>query len=264
MDIREITEKLSARLYTDPKDIWNLFLSIEKYFAIPNLILAKGTTLYRARNIKSVSEIKSIKDLSYTPAEFNKTYKRASTPDSTMFYAISGDSFEECIYGCLSETCECFRIPNAEHRHYNVAVGLWETTEDLTLPQIINIDGMNKSDAFGNAEEFKEYLRLLGEKGNDIINFWRYINMEFTKNVNYEKEYWVSAIFTKWLAKRTRRDGIIYESVQSTDSKANNNHCIALTPDVADKYLRFKDALYYEFDYDGTIVTIPKAKKINI
>lgn len=52
MDIGKITEKLSAHLYTGPNDIWNLFLSIDKHFAIPNLILGKGTTLYRATVVK--------------------------------------------------------------------------------------------------------------------------------------------------------------------------------------------------------------------
>lgn len=264
MDIKEITERLSTHSYTTPEDIWNMFLSIGNFFAIPNLILRKGTILYRAREVEDVSEIVNIKNLSYAPPEYNKTYNRASTPDSTMFYAISGDSFQECIYGCLSETCECFRMSNAEHRHYNVVVGLWETKVDLILPQIINVDGINKSDAFDNAEEFKECIRPLGKKGNDIINFWRYMNREFTKNVNHEKEYWVSAIFTKWLSQRTRRNGVIYESVQSTDPKVTNNHCVALTPNVADDYLRFKEALLYEFDYNGMTVNIPNAKKINI
>ena len=52
MDIKEITEHLSTQSYTGPKDIWKLFLSIEGYFGIPNLILAKGTTLYRATVVK--------------------------------------------------------------------------------------------------------------------------------------------------------------------------------------------------------------------
>lgn len=229
-----------------------------------NLILAKGTILYRAREVNDVSEITNIKNPSYTPPEYNKTYNRASTPDNTIFYAISGNSFSQCIYGCLSETCKCFRMNNAEHRHYNVVVGLWETKKDLTLPQIINVDGINKSDAFDNADEFKKHLRILGEKGNDIISFWRYMNMEFTKNVNHEKEYWVSAIFTKWLAKKTGRNGVIYESVQSTDSQATNNHCIALTPNIVDNYLRFKEVLHYEFDYNGTTTNLPLPRKLNI
>lgn len=262
MDIKQITENLSTHSYSSPEDIWNLFSSIRNYFAIPNLILAKGAILYRAREVKDVSEIASIKDLSYAPLEYNKTYSRASTPYNTMFYAISGDAFRDCIYGCLSETCECFRIPNTEHRHYNIVVGLWETTEDLILPQIINIDGINKSDAFANAEEFKKKLRHLGEIGDDIINFWRYMNMEFTKNVSHENEYWISAIFSEFLVKMMGKSGVIYESVQSIDPKVRNNHCVALTPQIADRCLCFKEALHYEFDYCGNATEICTAKKL--
>lgn len=34
MEIKEITGNLSNHSYKTPKDIWNLFISIEKHFAI--------------------------------------------------------------------------------------------------------------------------------------------------------------------------------------------------------------------------------------
>lgn len=202
MDIKEITEHLSTQSYTGPKDIWKLFLSIEGYFGIPNLILAKGTTLYRATVVKNISEINNIKRLSYVPSEYNKTYKRASTPNNTMFYGISGNSQLESILGCFSEVCDCFRIPNPRYKHYNVVVGLWETTKDLVLPQIINVDGRNKSDAFDNTNDFFDSLQIMGDRSLDIIGFWRFMNTEFTKIVDSEKGYWISAIFSEWLVKK--------------------------------------------------------------
>ena len=251
MDIKEIKEHLSTQSYTGPKDIWKLFLSIEGYFGIPNLILAKGTTLYRATVVKNISEINNIKRLSYVPSEYNKTYKRASTPNNTMFYGISGNSQLESILGCFSEVCDCFRIPNPRYKHYNVVVGLWETTKDLVLPQIINVDGRNKSDAFDNTNEFFDSLKIMGDRSLDIIGFWRFMNTEFTKIVDSEKGYWISAIFSEWLVKKMGNNGVIYESVQSKDPKIRNNHCVALTPQIADRYLRFKEALHYEFDFCG-------------
>jgi hypothetical protein len=96
-----------------------------------------------------------------------------------------------------------------------------------------------------------------------VVDFQRLINGEFTKQVKNEEGYWFSAIFTEWiLSLRDSYDGIIYESVQSTDSKLINNHCVALKPQVADNFLKFREALLFEFDYTGSEVKIPIPKQI--
>ena len=264
MNIKEITDILDNKQYITPDEIRNTFLSLKKHIVIPNLILSKGNILYRATIINDVSELTNIKRLSYAPAEFNTNYKRASTPNNTMFYAISGDNYSDCITGCLFEVCECFRIPNATHKHYNVAIGVWETTADIKLPQIINPDGKNKSDAFGNTPEFNTILDSVGNESIYIRQFWRYMNKQFTKNVKNENEYWISAVFTEWLVNTLNYKGVIYESVQSTDSKQKNNHCIALTPYAADNFLLFKEAHLFEFDYSGKDVSINQSQKLNL
>ena len=97
------------------------------------------------------------------------------------------------------------------------------------------------------------------------MDFQRLINSEFTKQVKNEEEYWISAIFTEWiLSLNDSYDGIIYESVQSTDSKLINNHCVAFKPQVADNFLKFRDALLLEFDYTGSDVKIPTPKRISV
>ena len=193
----------------------------------------------------------------------NKFYKRASSPNNTMFYGISGDSHENMICGCLGEVCDCFRNDNPTRKHYNVAIGIWETTRDFTLPQIINPDGLNKSEAFGNSLEYLDFLRILGNKASKVVDFQRLINSEFTKQVKREEEYWISAVFTEWiLSLKHSYDGIIYESVQSIDPQLVNNHCVALKPQVADNFLKFRDALLLEFDYTGSDVKIPTPNKI--
>lgn len=256
MTVDQILDTLIMGNYRTPADIQQIFMSFNKWFSVPNLILNENVVLYRARIIDDISEITTPEQLSYTPASYNKSYKRASTPNNTMFYAISGDSKLSSILGCFSEICDCFRKPNAEYKKYKIVVGLWETTTELTLPQIINIDGYNKSEAFQNAEEYTMLLRTYGPLGVNIANFWRFMNKEFTKVVTEEKEYWVSAVFTEWLVNRFNYPGVIYESVQSTDPKLMNNHCVALTPRIADQCLKFIEAQYFEFDYNGMEVQL--------
>lgn len=250
MRIGELTDELIRGNFKTPEELEQLFTLLRQWFSVPKIILREGVFLYRARIINDISEIQTAHQLSYTPAEYNISYKRASTPSNTMFYSISGDSYWDCIFGCFSEICECFRKPNAKHKNYKIIVGLWETTTELTLPQIINIDGCNKSDAFQNASEYTNLLNSLGNIGIDIANFWRFMNKEFTKIVTTEEEYWISSIFTEWLIKELNSHGVIYESVQATDPKLRNVHCIALTPKVADTCLKFHQAHYFEFNYD--------------
>jgi len=50
------------------------------------ITLPEGKTIIRARPNETNQSFSSISDLSYKPAEFNMTYQRASTPNTTMFY----------------------------------------------------------------------------------------------------------------------------------------------------------------------------------
>lgn len=250
MKINEITNLLKLGQFENPAQIIKILHAIKDAYMVPSLILAKGTCLYRARIVDNVDEICNPSSLSYTPPRNNNSYKRASTPNNTMFYGISGDTHTNMVCGCLGEVCDCLRDNIGTTKHYVVAIGVWEAKRDFILPQIINPDGLNKSEAFGNISEYQQHLSCLGERASDVEDFQRLINHEFTKRVKREEEYWISAVFTEWvLSLNNSFDGIIYESVQSTDSKLINNHCVALKPQVADNDLLFKGGLIYEFDY---------------
>ena len=265
MNIEEITNLLSRGKFKSAEEIKKLISSLKDVYVVPSLIMAQGTLLYRARVIDNINEIHTISDLSYTPTHYNKSYKRASTPSNTMFYGVSGDLYSDVIYGCLSEVCECFRVPMPSHKNYKVVIGIWETTRDFVLPQIINPDGDNKSEAFSNVPEYLSCVGMLDEKGKQIADFQRLINYEFTKRADTEQDYWISAIFTEWIISlKDTYDGVIYESVQSIDAKLSNNHCVALKPQVVDDSLQFKEALFYEFDFTGINTIVPKPTIVNI
>ena len=265
MKINEITNLLKLRKFESTAQISKILHSIKDVHMVSSLILAKGTCLYRARIIDNVDKICNQSSLSYTPSRYNKSYKRASTPNNTMFYGISGDTHTNMVCGCLGEVCDCLRENIGTTKHYIVALAVWEATRDFILPQIINPDGLNKSEAFGNISGYQQHLRYLGERASDVEDFQRLINHEFTKRVKREEEYWISAVFTEWvLSLQDSYDGIIYESVQSVDPKLINNHCVALKPQVADNDLLFKEGLIYEFDYTTGNDIVPRlTQKIN-
>lgn len=265
MKIEEVTQLLKRGHFSSPQQIREIIFLLKDVYTVPSLIMNQGNILYRARLINDIRDIHDTSDLSYTPSKYNKYYKRASTPDNTMFYGMSGDTHENMVCGCLGEVCNCFRNANPIYQHYKIIIGIWETTRDFTLPQIINPDGLNKSEAFGYSLEYRHLVRAFGYKSSQVMDFQRLINSEFTKQVKNEEEYWISAIFTEWiLSLNDSYDGIIYESVQSTDSKLINNHCVAFKPQVADNFLKFRDALLLEFDYTGSDVKIPTPKRISV
>lgn len=267
MKLKEITYNLCQRKYKTPNDIKVMLESINGVFSVPNLILDRGSTIYRATIINEISEVHGIERLSYVPPQYNTEYKRASTPNHTMFYGILGDTHENMVQACLFETCECFREFNAPLKDYKVIISKWKNQKELTLSQIINIDGHNKSKDFSNFNEYIQFLSPLGLAKDEIIQFWRFINSEFTKEVHkgQEREYWVSAVFTEWLtSNQFNYNGVIYESVQAKDPKLEEIHCIALTPNTVDNYMEFVHADFYEFSFKGVDNTIILNKPIEI
>lgn len=253
MDIKEIISKLSKPESCTPKRVEELLLTALKGpTVIPLLQLAKGAYVYRVSIIEDMSELKSYKRLSYKPAHMNDTYQRASTPSNTMFYGIVADSYVHALMACMGETCDCLRIENSPHKHYNIVASIWELKSDVALVQMLDIKGNNKSYEFGNTNELQNCISEYNS-GNVQKNelFLEFIGNEFRKKATQDADYWVSAIYTEILTQNLRYPGIVYESVQAVDSSLTEVHCVAFTPEFTDSQLNFVKAVQYEFDYEG-------------
>ena len=227
MTLGEITYRIQNGLYSSVEEVENIIRSIKGHLIIPAVTMAAGVPLYRATRISNFAEVTSIDRLSYKPAHLNNTFGRASTPNHTMFYGISATNTLNALCSCLGEICPCLRDSHSKQDHYMIVLSKWILKKDFL---------------------FLAAISLLPNR-YDVIEFWRMINREFTKRVAEEKEYMVSAYFSELIMSLKRYDGIIYESVQSTDEKLKESLCVAIPPSVADNYLEYESADLYEFDF---------------
>ncbi len=196
MTLGEITNIIQNKKYSSSNELDTLFHSIKGHFIIPSVTMVAGIPLYRATRITDINEVTNIQRLSYKPAHLNKTYGRASIPGKTMFYGITATNNLNALCSCLGETCACMRIPNPPQEHYMFVLSKWSLKRDFLLATITDIDGKNKSDAL---KEFRPDVFLaivsLLPNSEELIGFWRMMNKEFTKKVNAENEYQISAHF---------------------------------------------------------------------
>lgn len=267
MTIKEITNTIQNKLYSSPDELYAIFHSIKGHFIIPAVTMYAGIPLYRASLINSIDEVTDSRRLSYKPAHLNKTYGRASIPGNSMFYGITATNFQNALCSCLGETCPCLRDPNPIPEHYKVVLSKWNLKKDFVLASIADIDGNNKSAELTEYIQPDEFIALVSTLPNsqDIIDFWRLMSKEFSKRVVVERDYEISAHFTELLLSLNKYDGIIYESVQSTDEKLKESLCVAVPPTIADKYLEFDSADLWEFDFVNIQTAIvPVKTKSNI
>ena len=196
-----------------------------------------------------MDEVNEIRRLSYRDAKENKSYGRACIPGKSMFYGICSTSYINALASGIFEICPCMRIADPSPEHHMIVLSKWTLKKNLVLASLINIDGQNKSNAFSTfqAGEYSSIANML-PNGTEVKDFWRLMNGEFTKQVFSADEYMVSAHFADLIMSLNTFDGIVYESVQSSDPNLKESLCVALPPIIADEYLEFEKADLWEFD----------------
>jgi len=220
--------------------IAHLINSVTVGLPIMTVTIPKGKRLVRSRPNEDISRFNEIKDLSFLPHAKNKKYKRASTPNNTMFYASTSAPKQKST---IHETEITFyeTVPflnNIDSLGYaKITYGCWFPKEDLTLLAIIPYTKKYEKKNF-IGEMKKHYNANLKETPDEYltkasIDFLELISSEFSKNVEVEKhyDYMISAIFTEILMKNNSFDGVFYPSIKSDNTCYN----VALTPDIIDK-----------------------------
>lgn len=249
MNLKRITNSIRNKHYNSPSELQNIIFSIKEYLIIPSVTMDKGSSIFRASRITNIDEVKDIKRLSYKPADKNESYGRASVPKKTMFYGIRASSYINALASGIFEICPCMKVANSSPEHHMIVLSRWTLKKSLILASLINIDGQNKSNTFNTfqAGEYSSIANML-PNGTDVKDFWRLMNGEYTKHVFVADEYMVSAYFADFIMSLNTFDGIIYESVQSTDPNLKESLCVAFSPIIADDYLEFEKADLWEFD----------------
>lgn len=192
-------------------------------------------------NTKENPEFNTVSRISYKPAEFNKSYLRASTPKNTMFYGsvISDDlEGEEKKYARIvgaSEVSSLMRNSDIIEGWSHVTFGKWQVVKNISLATII--DPTKKYQQPYLNELAAQYLAFLEEVPTHIkentLKCLAFLSQEFSKYVSSgnNHEYLISSKFTEIFTNTSNYDGIIYPSVQAK----GYGLCVAIHPRAMNK-----------------------------
>jgi hypothetical protein len=240
------------------KDIQKLIRRIGKIPA-PIRVFNVGTTVYRASNLKEEEKI-TVGRLSYCPKKQNTKYQRASTPKQTMFYGVIGnynniDNQLNCEILAMQETCSFFRDSQVKDGGYRVAVSQWNVRRRISLLALMKPNATNKS---VRLNEMVNGLYAFIDANNidkeDAIYFHEYMCGQFTKRVNNNNQYKISALFTKEVIRR-KHGGVLWESSVAVDEKLNDTLCVAIKPEVVDSLMECTKYALYTFIINNGKIT---------
>lgn len=240
-----LTKLLNLDFNKYPYDQVNdLIRDLGKYIVLTNTINA-GTVIARAR-VNCNFEIFSKKsDLSYKPADFNKSYLRASTPYKTMFYgAIVPPGLEKSelnnpmiVGSCeVSKLLRDDKIPDGEQI---ITFGKWRVTKDFQVASIVHHDKFTEQNSFIKKlnQEYKQFLvdyPTHAEKSLAICNFFA---DQFAKSETpNDFDYLLSAIYAERMTDGEKLAGVLYPSVRTEGQGLN----VAISPFYADTHLQLE------------------------
>jgi hypothetical protein len=188
-------------------------------------------------NTKDEPEFSLVARISYKPAEYNQTFLRASTPNTTMFYGVViSEYFKEAekryarVIG-ISEISALIRSREILEGQSRITFGKWEVTSNISLATIID---PTKEYTQPYLNELKDkYLRFIAKEPVEVqkesIKYMKYFSEEFSKEVGacQNHDYLISALLTEFLVAKGF-DGVVYPSVRSQ----GYGLCVAIHPRV--------------------------------
>jgi hypothetical protein len=199
-----------------------LIASIGKSGGVVNTLHA-GKTILRARPNYKGERFNKISEIGYKPAEWNKTYQRASTPYNTMFYGstISENATQEelqiaRIIGVF-EAVPFIKDPKSEGEQI-ITYSKWRVVKDIQLVSIIHHKDFKRENSYAAEQRAKfdkflaDHPKEVGDKARLVTEFFA---NEFAKDLTpNDYDYMISAIYTE-LATENGMDGVFYPSVRT-------------------------------------------------
>ena len=240
MDINTVIEKFkNLDLSKYPKDE---ILSLHKQVGKIGYVVVtfhKGKSVMRARPNYNGERFEKKSDYSFKPQEYNKKYQRASTPNTTMFYATSipekiepGELDNMRIIG-VAETIPMLRDLTVSG-YQKVSFGRWDVQEDIHLIAIIQKDKYYEESNY-TRELADAYHGFINTTPKDIFErslaYTSFLADEFSKeDIRDDYDYMISALFSEFITHRGF-DGILYPSVRVGGKGFN----IAITQEATKK-----------------------------
>ncbi|BBE17484.1 hypothetical protein AQPE_1634 [Aquipluma nitroreducens] len=193
------------------------------------------TEIVRARLHDDNESFYSKSQLTYVPNQLNTKYKRASTPNNTMFYGTLSNP-QPARYSDLRDIplieCHPWLRDKTTKGYRKVTFGRWKLLKEIRFVAIVQHDN------FKSVNPTIKYLsdvfnKMLTENREDTIEITNFFASEFAKEeTTNDYDYLISAILSEEYLK-AGIDGIIYPSVRSNGEVFN----VAITAEVADKYM---------------------------
>ena len=240
MEIDDIISNLKQlNLSTEPYDEVKKLLIEAGNVLYPLIVFHQGKTLTRARPNEKGERFKNKSDFSFKPQNLNTTYQRASTPYQTMFYAgVLPDEIQEGglnierIIGLLESMPW---VNDKETSGYGkISYGRWVVKEDIKLISIIFNNSYNDKNNFiqDSRDNYNQIAQNIDERIIEhSVKFQKFLADEFSKKIEINTDYMISAIFSELVCNRSDFDGIYYPSTKTGGEGFN----VALKPSACEK-----------------------------
>lgn len=254
MKTSEVIKKLqSLDLSKYPlNDIISLIHNFEN-IKIIRLTISPGAIITRLRKGWGYMERA---ELSYPPVKNCTVCQRATLPNQTMFYGTISDSDTPTIDNRAIGLSECSTLA----RKGKISKGIeYFTVSTWCLTKAIQVVAIVDDVAFENVRN-NRMLDLAKTKFEecklqpDFEEYARFVATEFSKPVDYDYDYLISAAIADAYINDVRFDGIAYPSVRIGGQAGMN---IALAPKVADESLmlvRTAELTYYKNEAHGLCI----------
>ncbi|TVR85147.1 MAG: RES domain-containing protein [Saprospirales bacterium] len=222
-----------------PRDeIQSIFNEIGR-IGFVEVIFHKGKVILRSRPNYNGERFEKKSDYSFKPQECNKTYQRASTPHSTMFYGTvvpekiqPGELDNMRVIG-IAETIPMMK-DNQQSGYQKISFGKWVVAEDIRLIAIVYKESFSKESSYTKelADAYKGFLYSTSlENQERSLSFTSFLADEFSKEkISGDYEYMISALFSELVIQKGL-DGVLYPSVRVSGRGFN----IAITPEATNK-----------------------------
>jgi hypothetical protein len=228
---------LSLNPYQEAK---KLMISLGRFIGM-YFYLKKGNVIYRSRLNENNESFYSKCQLTYCPEQFNKVYKRASTPQKTMFYGSYIPMKQTLEKGISADKISILEVlPDEIKDGTTITTGHWILKEEIKLIAIIQSSEFYMENPLTKElmDSYKENLKEADVYKTESLEISEYFAKQFSKVVtekDFDYEYILSALFSE-IYVGNKISGIIYPSVKNNGSAFN----IALTPECADTFLELE------------------------
>ena len=254
MTTREVIQKLrEIDLSLYPFDEVRLLVQEFQSIKVIRITIEPGAIISR---IRKGNGYKSRKDLSYPPVEACRSYQRANFPNSTMFYGTISDSESPTVDNRYIAISECSSLARAGKESKGIerfTISNWCTTKALRLAAIVDnkvFEEIRNNTLLQSAKSIYNKFIILPE----YDEYARFVATEFSKPVEKDYEYLISAAIADAYVHQSNFDGVMYPSVR-TGGQAGMN--IALKPKVADSSLALQNVgelVFYKNGEHGIVI----------